>query len=146
MLENGSIMQYLHYATQSHNAQILTTGFQAPGTIGNRLARNDFSKPIIVNDKQITSNKAAMRNFSFSAHADQEELIRYVSQLNLSRYVQIAIVHGGIQRFELELKLAELLQARDLKRHKNARGLWKIHVPEKNGTELIISEPPNMNP
>lgn len=146
MLENGSIMQYLHYATQSHNAQILTTWFQAPWTIGNRLARNDFSQPIIVNDKQITSNKAAMRNFSFSGHADQEELISYISKLKLSRYVQIAIVHGWIQRYALEQKIAEVLQNRDLKKSLAMRWLWKIHVPEKNGTEIIVNEPENMNP
>ena len=66
MLENGSIMKYLHTATKAKNAKILLPGFQAPGTIGYKLLNKDFSTPIVVNDMPITSNNAAVENFSFS--------------------------------------------------------------------------------
>lgn len=145
MMENGSLMQYLHHATQSQNAQILTVWFQAPGTIWQRLSENDFSKPIIVNDKPITSNKAAIHWFSFSSHGDQEELLHYISKLKLAHHVEISIVHWWDQRFALKKKIEDLLKKNDLHKKMNKRWLWQVHVPAKNGTEIIVYEPVNMN-
>jgi len=94
MGENGTIMAFLHQITKINTAQILLTGYQAPGTIGYKLMENDFAEPIKVNGETIPYNAAKIRNHSFSGHADQEELIHWVSSLNLAHNAAISLVHG----------------------------------------------------
>ncbi len=142
MVENGSIMKYLHHATQSKNAKILLPGFQAPGTIGYRLLHGDFSKPMIVNGSPILHNKASIENFSFSGHADQDELMHYIKNLNFAKYVEIAIVHGWKQRYELAHKIEQLFHELDKKKKPELRKLREVHVPEKNGETITIKDSP----
>ncbi|MEI6426240.1 MAG: MBL fold metallo-hydrolase [Candidatus Absconditabacteria bacterium] len=138
MAENGSVMEYLTHAMGSRDAKILTTGFQAPGTIGHKLLHNDFSEPLIINGKPITENNAYVNSFSFSSHGDQDDLMHFIKNCKLSDDVKITIVHGGIQREGLEEKIREYLTAQDLKKKKENRGKREVFVPEKNGDSVSI--------
>lgn len=129
---NGSLKEYLYRATQSAKAKILGTWFPIPWSVFYKLAHNDFSTPIIVNDKIIDANKAYVDNFNFSSHGDQEDLIHFIKNCNLAHNVKISLVHWWFSRYALAEKLEKLLEKRDLKSPKDTRGQRKVYVPKEN--------------
>lgn len=135
---NGSLKEFLYRATQSPKTKILGTGFPIPWSIFYKLTHNDFSSPIIVNDKIINANRAYIDNFSFSSHGDQEDLMHFIKNCNLADNVKISLVHWWVSRYALAEKIEAFLKKRDLKLQKNDRDQRKIFVPKNNGETITF--------
>ncbi|NOT34381.1 MAG: MBL fold metallo-hydrolase [Candidatus Eisenbacteria bacterium] len=116
MCEGGRILHHLLHGLGNPRNTVLFVGFQAQGTLGRRIKDgvekvNVFGEPI-----QVHAEVAALDGFS--AHADQNELVAWVTAIKPTPR-NIFLVHG-------ELEAAEALAAR-LKEHLPTQ----VHIPEK---------------
>ena len=116
MCEGGRILHHLQHALGNDRNTVLFVGFQGEGTLGRRLRDgaetvNVFGEPVRVRAEIVALD-------GFSAHADQRELLDWVSRLDpMPRTV--FIVHGEPEPAET---LAGLLRRRTTA---------NVHVPEK---------------
>jgi metallo-beta-lactamase family protein len=122
MCEGGRILHHLAHGLGDDRNTVLFVGFQAEGTLGRRLRDgaetvNVFGEPVRVRAEIATLD-------GFSAHADQAELVAWVSALS-PRPRRIFLVHG-------EPVPAETLAAR----LRDQLGV-EVHVPEK-GQEFTL--------
>jgi metallo-beta-lactamase family protein len=79
MASGGRILHHLHNQMSNPKATILFCGFQGPGTLGNLLVHGAQSVRIFGDDLPV---RAAIVNLSgYSAHADQNELLRWLGTL-----------------------------------------------------------------
>ncbi|MBF0395228.1 MAG: MBL fold metallo-hydrolase [Desulfobacterales bacterium] len=103
MCEAGRILHHLRYKIHSPKNTILTVGFMAKNTLGSKIQelsaeyekkerKGDAPEVKILN--KLYPLKAKVSTISgFSAHADKNELIKFLKESNL-RIKKIAIVHG----------------------------------------------------
>jgi metallo-beta-lactamase family protein len=91
MLAGGRILHHLNAFGSDPKNIILLVGFQAPGTRGANLMRGE--KQIKFHGYYHEINAQVLNMDFFSAHADQEELISWVKQLNPAPK-QIIITHA----------------------------------------------------
>lgn len=146
MWEMGTISEYLSTVTKRSDAKILLTWFQAPWTIGYKLKHNIFDEPIVINNSIITENKAAIKSFSFSSHGDQDDLMHFIKNCNLSDNVKISILHGWEQRKALAKKVENYLLEREKNKKSKKRNrsnpdsqdTRQVIVPEKNWDSITI--------
>jgi metallo-beta-lactamase family protein len=123
MVTGGRVLTYLRYYLDNPLTQVLLVGFQAEGTRGRRLL--DGEQEVKLHGKYI-SVKAQIKTIeSLSAHADQAELIDWLSELkNIPE--QIFLVHGEVQAMEaLQEKIAQTCG-------------WKTVLPQLNTTFRVI--------
>lgn len=91
MLSGGRVLEYLkHYISDSKNSGILI-GFQAEGTRGRALLNGTHELKIHGQYFPVRAKVAEI--FGLSAHADQTELMRWVTAIGV-RAKQIFLVHG----------------------------------------------------
>ena len=100
MLEGGPIMYYLKELGDDPHNKILLTGYQVEGTNGKRLLETGK----IYIDKEIYQPKAKVKQFSFSAHAGKDELIKFVKKVNPEKVVCIHGDADSVLSFKKELK------------------------------------------
>jgi metallo-beta-lactamase family protein len=91
MATGGRVLTYFEYYLDQKTATILMVGFQGEGTRGRALL--DGAKEIKMRGKYWTVNADCVLVEGLSAHADQRELIDWLSQLN-QKPEKIFIVHG----------------------------------------------------
>ena len=115
MCEAGRILHHLRYKVHNPNNTILIVGFMAQNTLGRRIleqgeayeADGRHGDPPIVKilNKDYPLKARVVRIGGFSAHADKNEMLRFLknSGLNINR---IAVVHG---EEEQSLAFADLL-------------------------------------
>ena len=116
MCEGGRILHHLQHALGNEHNTVLFVGFQGQGTLGRRLRDgaenvNVFGEPVRVRAEIVALD-------GFSAHADQRELLDWVSRLDPAPRT-VFIVHGEPEPAET---LAGLLRERTTA---------TVHVPEK---------------
>jgi metallo-beta-lactamase family protein len=116
MCEGGRVLHHLQHALGDSKNTVMFVGYQGDGTLGRRLRDgaetvNVFGEPVRVR-AEITALDG------FSAHADQAELVDWVTRLS-PRPRTIFLVHG-------ELGPAETLAA--LLRERTGA---TVHIPEK---------------
>ncbi len=119
MCEGGRILHHLRYKIHDERNTILVVGYMAQNTLGRRIL--DLSKeyeqagrrgqpPIIRFLNKTYPLKAHVVELGgFSAHADRNELVRFLEESNL-RVKKIAIVHGEEDQ---SLALAKHLQEKN---------------------------------
>lgn len=117
MCEGGRILHHLRHGLGDPRNTVLFVGFQAEGTLGRRLRDgvnpvNIFGEPVEVRAERMTID-------GFSAHADQQELVAWVTSLDPSPR-RIFLVHGELGPAEA---LATVLRARTRA---------EVRIPEKN--------------
>jgi metallo-beta-lactamase family protein len=96
--EFGRILHHLRYSVEKPNDVIVFCGWTAPGTLGRRL--QDGEKRARIYD-QFYDVKCQVRTIhGLSAHADGEELIRFLRG-TIRGETQFYIVHGEVQQAEL---------------------------------------------
>jgi metallo-beta-lactamase family protein len=116
MCEGGRILHHLRHGLGNPRNTVLFVGFQAEGTLGRRLRDGAESVNIFGEPVRVAAEIVALDGFS--AHADREEILAWVSRLD-PRPRRIFLVHGEPAPAE---SLASLLQERlDV----------DVHVPEK---------------
>lgn len=104
MLQGGPVLTYLkHFGTKKGNL-IYLTGYQVRGTRGRRLM--DGERDIQMPDGSVLHIEADVKFADFSAHADQPNLINFVSKLSENGLKEVILVHGEPEKmWQLRRKL-----------------------------------------
>jgi len=104
MAETGRILHHLKNHIEDSRNTILIVSWQAPHTLGRRLA--DQKKEIKIFGKKYNRRAEVVTINGFSAHADQDELLAYASATK-DTLKKIFLVHGeprGAEPLMAELK------------------------------------------
>ena len=104
MCEGGRILHHLRNSIDDPRTTILLVGYQAGGTLGRRLVDGQKKVKIFGLPHEV---RAEIRNAeAFSAHADQEDLVSFIRNLQ-PRPQSIFLVHGDPdERLALKTRLA----------------------------------------
>lgn len=107
MLSGGRVLRYLQKYIGEPETTVAITGFQAVGTKGRRLVEGAQTLRIYGKDYNV---KAKIVNFEmFSAHADQDDILAWISKIENSPE-KVFLIHGeevsmqGFQAFIKEQK------------------------------------------
>lgn len=102
MCEAGRILHHLANNIEDQRNMVLIVGYQAEHTLGYKLVHEEAEVKIFGN---IYKRKAeVVVHNSFSAHADGNELVKYINQFDKKQLRQIFLVHGELER-QLNLKV-----------------------------------------
>jgi metallo-beta-lactamase family protein len=103
MCEAGRILHHLRYKIHQPKNTILIVGFMAQHTLGRRILENgqayadgdrQGAPPIVkILNKEYPLNAHVVKIGGFSAHADKNEMLRFLNKSNLN-IKKIAVVHG----------------------------------------------------
>jgi metallo-beta-lactamase family protein len=91
MCEAGRILHHLKNNVENSANTVLIVGYQAEGTLGRRIV--DGAKEIKVFGEVYKMNAEVVQLDTFSAHADENDLVDYIKNLE-SDPKQIFLVHG----------------------------------------------------
>ena len=98
MCEGGRVLHHLKHAVDDERNLVLLVSFQAEGTLGRRLAEGQRKARIYGEDYDLKCEVEVMDEFS--AHADRQELLDYVSRMNLPRLKKVFLVHSELDAAE----------------------------------------------
>ncbi len=98
MCEAGRILHHLANNIEDPRNTIMIVGYQAEHTLGWKLVQ-EFPEVKIFGEIHPRNAEVVVFN-SFSAHADGNELVRYISQFDARQLNRICIVHGEPERQE----------------------------------------------
>ncbi len=96
MCEAGRILHHLANNIGDARNTVLIVGYQAEHTLGKRLVDGD-EEVRIFGDMYQRRAEVIVHN-GFSAHADGNELLRYVGRFDKKRLEHIFLVHGEVER------------------------------------------------
>lgn len=130
MCESGRILHHLRFRIHNERNTILFVGYQAENTLGKRIL--DLTKQYKENggdypwvkfmNKEYPIKAEVVQMNGFSAHADQLELLRFLTESNL-KIDKIALVHG------------EKAPIETLEKHLTGKG-FKAFIP--NSGESVV--------
>ncbi|HHX44672.1 MAG TPA: MBL fold metallo-hydrolase [Chloroflexi bacterium] len=92
MCEAGRILHHLKNNIESRRNTVLFVGFQAEHTLGRRILNGDETVPILGERYRLQARVEHIDGYS--AHADRDELLGYVSRLGPRRIKRAMLVHG----------------------------------------------------
>ncbi len=107
MVEGGRIQEHVRNNIGNPYSTILIAGFCAPGTLGHELLQGRPSVNINKKERQVYAKIA--RTDAFSAHPDQNGLMRYFESVNYKSLKKIFLVHGeesSMMKFKESLNLS----------------------------------------
>lgn len=92
MMEAGRVKHHIANNVEDRRTTILAVGYCAPTTLGAKILRGDKIISIFGNKYKV---KAEVRRIeSYSAHADYNEMLQYLSCQNKKKIKKIFLVHG----------------------------------------------------
>lgn len=97
MMNGGRILHHAKNYLPNDNTTLLIVGFQAEGTLGRRLLQGERHVKIYGEDVTVNANIVAIG--SYSAHADQKQIISWLSHMKYFPKT-IFLVHGEEQAAE----------------------------------------------
>ena len=106
MCEAGRILHHLRNNVEDPKNTILIVGYCAEHTLGRRIVERDREVRIFGEPYRLRARVEVMN--SYSAHADETELVRFVGRLDRARLRKIFLVHGDPAR---QLALHDALRA-----------------------------------
>ncbi len=115
MCEAGRILHHLANNIEDPRTTILIVGYQAENTLGKKLV-DRWEGVKIFGEVYRRKAEVVVLN-SFSAHADGNELLRYIGQFDKRQLGQIFLVHGEVER------------AQKLRTGLNDRGYSHVDIP-----------------
>ncbi len=104
MCEAGRILHHLRNNISDPKNTVMIVGFCAPHTLGRRIVEKEPEVRIFGEPHRLRAHVEVMN--SYSAHADEPELVEFVSRLDPDRLKRIFLVHGDADR---QLKLRDAL-------------------------------------
>lgn len=114
MCTGGRIKHHLKHNLWKENTHVIFVGFQAQGTLGRRLV--DGASKVKIYGEEIEARAQIHTLGGFSAHADQEELLRWLGQFKKPPAITF-VVHGEEHSSTVfSQKIQETLG-------------WKTHLP-----------------
>jgi metallo-beta-lactamase family protein len=123
MCEAGRVVHHLAHAVPDPRATIMIVGYQAEHTLGRKLAERQPTVSIFGEPKDVRAEVVVLD--SFSAHADEGELLAYVRKFSPADLDSIFLVHGDLE------------QARMLQASLEHAGFGSIQIPKRGDrTEL----------
>lgn len=120
MCETGRILHHLKNNIEDPDNTILFVGFQAEDTLGRRIMSGQRRVRIFGEEYDVRAKVERIEGFS--AHADRNELLKWVQHLDRKRLQRIVLVHG---EEESALALSSLLYQ---------AGFRQIDIPERGRT------------
>jgi len=117
MCEAGRILHHLRHAVEDPKNTVLIVGYCADHTLGKRLVERRDEVKIFGEPHRLRAEVVVMN--SYSGHADEPELVRFLSGLDRDRLDRIALVHGAPER-----------QA-DLQQRLIAEGYGNVSIPAR---------------
>lgn len=117
MCEAGRIVHHLANNIENPDNTVLIVGYQAEHTLGRKIVERNPEISIFGEVKRLNCEVTVMN--SFSAHADNNELLSFVEPMDRSKLKNIFLVHGDLDR-------AERFSA-SLKEHRFQR----VDIPER---------------
>ncbi len=110
MCEAGRILHHLAHNIENPNNTIMIVGFMAQNTLGRKIKEEQPEVKILGDMYRLKAEVVTMN--AFSAHADYNEILDYVSHLNFKRLKRIFLVHGEP---DAQANLKKLLEERNYK-------------------------------
>ena len=92
MCEAGRILHHLKNNIEDSRNTILIVGFMAAHTLGRRIADRNEEVKIFGMPYKLKAQVKILN--TFSAHADYQEILKYIGRLNLERLKKVFLVHG----------------------------------------------------
>ena len=92
MCEAGRVVHHLANNINDPKNTILIVGYMAENTLGRRI--RDGAKEVKIMDEWYQVNAHVETINAFSAHADYEEIVKWLKQVDTSRLKKIYLVHG----------------------------------------------------
>jgi metallo-beta-lactamase family protein len=92
MCEAGRVLHHLKHSVEDPKNLILIVSFQAENTLGRRIAERQPIVRIYGEEHPLRAEVEVMDEFS--AHADHDGLLQYVSAMNVPRLKKVFIVHS----------------------------------------------------
>lgn len=99
MLTGGRMLHHLKHNLWRKENSIIFIGYQARGTLGRRIVEGD--KTIKVFGEHIDVNASVHTINGFSSHADQNELIEWLSALKNQSKTKICLIHGDEDKMDI---------------------------------------------
>ena len=115
MMSGGRVLHHALRVLPDRNATIVFVGYQAAGTLGRRVA--DGEKEVKVLGQWVPVRCHTERIGGFSAHADWQEVIRWLQELHATPR-RVFVTHG------------EVGSATAMAAHIRERFNWRVEVPE----------------
>jgi len=91
MCSGGRILHHLHNELGRPETAVLIVGYQSPGSLGRRLV--DGEKTVTIFGEKVPVRASVHTLGGFSAHADQDDLVRWFAGVAPSR-PQLILAHG----------------------------------------------------
>lgn len=92
MMEAGRVRHHLHHCLPDPANGVLAVGFCAPGTLGDDLLSGDTHVRIF--GEQVPVRASVNKMEFYSAHADRNELVRYLGCQDVKQVQRLFLVHG----------------------------------------------------
>ncbi|PKV48279.1 metallo-beta-lactamase family protein [Aquimarina sp. MAR_2010_214] len=123
MVTGGRVLTYLQQLVDNDNTSVVLVGFQAEGTRGRQL--QEGAHEIKLFGKYYPVNAKIYGIESLSAHADQQELLGWMSEIkNIPE--KVFLIHGEATAADvLRVKIQDTYQ-------------WKVHTPKLYETIEIL--------
>jgi len=115
MCTGGRVKHHLVNNIERPESTIMFVGYQAVGTLGRRIVNGEKEVRILGQNRQV--NAKIVQIHGFSAHADREELLRWLSALK-NHPKKIFVVHG------------EAESAKSFGAYLQEKTGWDVMVPE----------------
>ncbi|MCH1570245.1 MAG: MBL fold metallo-hydrolase [Longimicrobiales bacterium] len=106
MCEAGRILHHLRNNVEDPKNTVMMVGFCAPHTLGRRIVERRREVKIFGEPHRLRAEVEVMN--AYSAHADEPELVDFVSHLDPGRLKKVFLVHGDTDR---QLALSDALEA-----------------------------------
>lgn len=120
MAEAGRVKHHIRNAIGDVNNTILMVGYCTPDSLGGKLSAGASTVSIFGKTYDV---KAEVKQIpSFSAHADYEEMLQYLSCQDAGKIRQMFLVHGD---YDVQVEWREKL---------NRKGFHNIEIPEADST------------
>jgi len=98
MCEAGRVVHHLANSVSDPKNMILIVGYQAEQTLGKKLVLKEPVVNIFGEPHEVKAEIAVLN--SFSGHADQNELLRYITKFSPRRIKRVFLVHGDLDQAE----------------------------------------------